>query len=62
MALYSCDGYWNDTKKRFVGMVVSDETWDGLEDHKDEAIFFYTDGLPVLGDHGDFTITEIDDD
>ena len=58
---YVCNGYWTDTKTPFVGMVVSDGTWDGLEDAKDERIFFYTDGLPVLGEHQDFVITEKDE-
>ena len=61
MGTYLCNGYWNDSKERFENMIVSDETWDGLEDAKDEEIFFYTDGFPLLGDHGDFTITEIDE-
>lgn len=54
---YVCDGYWTDSNEPFSGMVVSDGEWDGLEDAKDEAIFFYTDGFPVIGDHGDFVIT-----
>jgi hypothetical protein len=58
---YVCNGYWTDTKAPFTGMVVSDGTWDGLEDAKDERIFFYTDGLPVLGEHQDFVITEKDE-
>ena len=32
-------------------------TWDGIEDAKDEAIFFYTEGKPIIGDHGDFVVT-----
>ena len=60
MANFLCDGYWNSngehTGESFECMVISDGTWDGLEDAKDEEIFFYTDGLPVVGNHGDFTI------
>jgi hypothetical protein len=56
---YLCNGYWKDNNESFCGMVVSDQEWDGLEDAKDEKIFFYTDGLPVMGDHGEFVITEI---
>jgi hypothetical protein len=37
---------------------VSDGSWDELEDAKDERIFFYTDGLPMVGKHLDFVITE----
>lgn len=53
------NGFWNDTKEPFYSMYVSAGSWDGLEDHDDEAIFFYCDGAPILGDHGDFTITEV---
>ena len=56
---YLCNGYWKDNKENFYGMMVSDQEWDGLEDAKDEKIFFSTDGLPVMGDHGEFVITEI---
>jgi hypothetical protein len=56
---YLCNGYWKDNNENFYGMMVSDQEWDGLEDAKDEKIFFYTDGLPVMGDHGEFVITEI---
>jgi len=56
--LYVCDGYWHDNKEAFKGMVVSTATWAGLEDAKDERIFYYTDGAPVGGDHGEFVITE----
>lgn len=56
---YLCNGYWKDNKENFYGMMVSDQEWDGLEDAKDEKIFFYTDGLPVMGDHGEFVITEV---
>jgi hypothetical protein len=55
---YICNGYWKDTKENFIGMVVSDQEWDGLEDAKDERIFYYTDGFPVPGDHGEFVITQ----
>ena len=57
MKLYVCDGHWVDNKQSFSGMVVSDGEWDGLEDAKDERIFYYTDGEPVVGDHGEFVIT-----
>jgi hypothetical protein len=56
VTLYICDGFWNDDGKFFHGMVVSDGEWDGIEDAKDEQIFFYTDGEPVMGDHGEFVI------
>lgn len=58
MTLYICAGHWNDNKEKFTDMVVSDQEWDGLEDHKDEKIFFYTDNAPIFGNHGDFTITK----
>lgn len=61
MKLYNCDGFWNDTKERFSNMIVSDSEWDGLEDAKDERIFYYTDGDPVMGDHGDFVIDKAEE-
>lgn len=56
MTLFICDGRWHDNNQTFQGMVVSDGDWDGIEDAKDEQIFFYTDGEPVIGDHGEFVI------
>jgi hypothetical protein len=53
------NGHWNDTKQPFYGMWVTEDTWDGVEDEHDEEIFYYMDGAPIIGDHGDFTITEI---
>ena len=56
MTLFICDGRWHDDGKFFHGVIVSDGDWDGIEDAKDEKIFFYTDGEPVIGDHGEFVI------
>ena len=63
MKLYNCDGYWKSNKtvgtdeQPFSNMIVSDSEWDGIEDTKDEKVFFYTDGYPVVGDHGEFVVT-----
>ena len=46
--------------ERFDGMVLALECWDGEEDAEDEGIFFYLDGAPALGDHGDFYIEEVE--
>jgi hypothetical protein len=59
MKTYICDGYWNDTKESFFGMIVADYEWNLIEDAQDEKIFYYTDGLPVIGNHGEFTISKI---
>ena len=56
----SASGYWNDTKKPFIDMRVALGSWDEVEDSEDESIFFYLDGQEPVGDHGDFTITEIE--
>ena len=56
MTLFICDGRWHDNNETFQGVIVSDGDWDGIEDAKDEQIFFYTDGEPVIGDHGEFVI------
>jgi hypothetical protein len=42
-------------------MIVSDGEWDGLEDAKDERIFYYTDGDPVMGNHGEFVIDKAEE-
>ncbi len=52
------NGYWLDDNKPFTGMTVALGEWDGIEDVEDEGIFYYLDGTPVLGQHGDFVITE----
>jgi len=57
MKLYNCDGYWKDTKEQFINMIVCDVEWDGFEDAKDAAIFYYSEGEPIVGDHFDFVIT-----
>ena len=56
--LYACKGYWINDKQSFQGMIVSDGEWNGLEDAEDEAIFHYTSGEPVVGEHDEFVITE----
>ena len=57
MSLYYCTGEWK-SGEQFDCVIVSSGSWNGKCDTDDEQIFFYTDGLPVLGDHGDFTITD----
>lgn len=57
MKLYSCKGKWKDGRE-FEDMLVStgecDE--DSNDDLDDDEVFYYTNGDPVLGDHGDFVI------
>lgn len=54
------NGYWNDTKVPFnVRLALG--SWDGIEDSEDESIFYYLDGQSPIGNHGDFTITEIEE-
>ena len=65
--LWSCDGYWkptvwHDKKQPFSDMIVCDGELDGVDDAVDERIFYYTDEvLPVIGDHGDFVITNAEE-
>jgi hypothetical protein len=62
MKLYNCDGYWKDTKESFTNMIVADGDWDGIEDAKDERIFYYADeNQPIVGDHFDFVITSAEE-
>ena len=58
--LWYCQGYWNDDQKPLT-VLVCDGEWDGIEDGADERISFYTEGKPVMGDHGDFTVTEAEE-
>jgi len=61
MKLYYCDGYWKDTKEPFSNVIVCDVEWDGFEDVKDEAIFYYSEGKPIVGDYLDFVITSVEE-
>ena len=62
--LYSCTGFWKDERApaahwaRIEGAIISDGAWDGIEGAEDERVFFYTEGAPVIGDHGEFIIIE----
>ena len=55
----TANGYWKDNKESFSEMTVCLNSWDGEEDAEDERIFFYLDGKPPVGDHGEFVITEV---
>jgi hypothetical protein len=61
---YLADGYWeDDTNKDILSVLLSDNSWDGIEDEEDRKIFYYTDGKPVkIGDviSDGFVITNID--
>ena len=64
MTIYICDGYWKANPELamhetepFYALAVSDGEWDGVEGEADNRIFFYTEGFPVVGDHGEFVIT-----
>lgn len=54
--LYECSGSFKGGDS-FANLVVCSGTWDGKEDDRDASIFFYTNGEPVIGDHGDFVVT-----
>lgn len=51
-------GYWNDTRELFTHVIALD-SWDGIEDDDDAQVFYFFDGDEPLGNHGDFTITEL---
>jgi hypothetical protein len=55
MSLFRCDVYWKTTNQSF-NVVMSDGEWDGEEGAKDDLVFFYTEGSPVMGDHGEFVV------
>jgi len=54
-------GYWNDEKKEEFVHVIALDSWDEVEDWEDAEIFHFFDGDEPIGDHGDFTITKIED-
>jgi hypothetical protein len=57
MKTYSVNGFWHDDGARFDGYIVAAGVWDGVTN--DDDIFYYLEGAPVLGDHGEFTIVEV---
>jgi hypothetical protein len=57
MTIILADGYWMDDQHQFFGKRISLGDWDGIEDEKDENIFYYLEGAPILGKHGEFVIT-----
>lgn len=53
-------GHWNDTKEPFTHVIALD-SWDEVEDEEDEEIFYFFDGDEPIGDHGEFTITHLEE-
>jgi hypothetical protein len=58
MALFICQGYWKDSEQPILNVTISDGSWDEVEGAEDDRIFFYTDGSPVVADHGEFVIVK----
>ena len=60
-----CSGYWDDEPDRLLsGVQVALESWDEVEDHADESVFFYMDNEPLqIGSviAESFTVTEIEE-
>jgi hypothetical protein len=64
-----CTGFWlpDDPATRqvdFMTVKISLDSWDEVEDHEDQSIFFYMDGEPleeglIISDG--FVITHIED-
>jgi|TARA_R110000822_G_scaffold13633_1_gene48298 hypothetical protein len=62
---YKCNGYWVDDPDQIIEVVVSSESWDGLEDGKDNRVFYYMDNQPLfVGSFiaEDFIVTSIKGD
>jgi hypothetical protein len=61
-----CSGYWDDEPDRLLsGVRVALESWDEMEDHWDESIFYYMDNRPLqVGSMiaEGFIVTEIEGD
>lgn len=59
-----CSGYWDDEPNRTLsGVRVALESWNEVEDHEDESVFYYMDNQPlqvgsVIAES--FTVTEIE--
>jgi prolyl 4-hydroxylase len=44
----TCSGYWEDEPTRTIsGVRVALGEWDGVEDAKDESVFYYMDNEPL---------------
>lgn len=57
-----CEGYWSESPQNILEVKIALGSWDEIEDHEDENIFFYMDDEPlteglIIGD--DFVITNI---
>jgi hypothetical protein len=61
----TCSGYWVDEPTRILsGVRVALESWDEVEDHEDESVFYYMDNQPLqVGSMiaESFTVTEIEE-
>lgn len=57
MKLYICKGYWKDTEEEFDGVTICSTNNDDVVENDDD-IFYYAIGVPVLGHHDDFVITD----
>lgn len=58
------EGYFTDTPDHIHYMNVSLGSWNGIEDHADNDVFFYMDGEPLnVGDTiaDNFVVTLIDE-
>lgn len=60
-----CSGYWRDEPSRLFTVKVALESWDEVEDHEDESVFYYMDNEPlyvgaVIAEN--FVITEVEGD
>jgi hypothetical protein len=58
-ATVQVNGYWVGNSEPFEDVTVALGDWDGVEGADDESIFFYLNGAPIIGNHGDFVITGV---
>lgn len=42
-----CEGYWQDDPQHLFDVFISLDSWDGVDDEDDQAIFYYMDGEPL---------------
>ena len=63
MSIHTVEGYFIDNPNHIYYVNISTGSWDGIEGHVDDDIFFYMDGEPfnvgtVVSE--DFVITSLE--
>ena len=65
MSLIECEIYWYDKPNEIKTVVCDTEEWNGIEDGRDDAIFWYFEGEDPLEGGDEFSVIsykDIDDE